>query len=105
MDFAFLIVNTPTGMLCKWGPGVDLFGELVEAARKHDIKIGFYYSFYEWNNPIYGGKDDLSGYKGIKELNDEDQDGILNEYVDDFMIPQIKELIDNYQPDYVCFDG
>ena len=89
----------------QMGPKRDLFGEMVDAARRNDIKIGFYYSFYEWNNPIYREEDDLSNYKGIKALEDEDKDGVLNEYVDDFMIPQIKELIDKYQPDYVCFDG
>lgn len=89
----------------QMGPKRDLLRELVDAARAHGIKIGFYYSFYEWYNPIYRGKKDLSGYKGIKRLCDEDGDGNSNEYVDDFMIPQIKELIDQFHPDYLCFDG
>jgi alpha-L-fucosidase len=89
----------------KMGPKRDLFGEMVTAARKHDIKIGLYYSYYEWNNPFYRDNDDISDYKGCKMLNDEDKDGLSNEYVDDYMIPQIKELIDKYQPDYLCFDG
>lgn len=89
----------------KMGPKRDLLRELTDAARKHDIRIGFYYSFYEWFNPIYNSNGDLSGYQGIKTLADEDGDGVRNEYVDDFMIPQIKELIDKYQPDYLCFDG
>ena len=89
----------------KMGPKRDLLRELSDAARANGIRIGFYYSFYEWFNPIYRGKKDLSGYKGIKKLSDEDGDGNSNEYVDDFMIPQIKELIDKYQPDYLCFDG
>ncbi len=89
----------------KMGPKRDLLRELADAARANGIKIGFYYSFYEWFNPIYLGNTDLSGYKGIKQLNDEDGDGNVNEYVDDFMIPQIKELIDAFHPDYLCFDG
>lgn len=89
----------------QMGPKRDLYGEMVKAARKNDIKIGFYYSYYEWNNPIYKGEKNLSTYKGAKTLNDEDNDGKNNEYVDDFMIPQIKELIDKYHPDYICFDG
>lgn len=89
----------------QMGPKRDLYGEMVTAARKHGIKIGLYYSYYEWNNPYYLGKENINDYKGCKMLNDEDGDGLSNEYVDDFMIPQIKELIDKYHPDYICFDG
>ncbi len=89
----------------KMGPKRDLLRELVDAARANGLRIGFYYSYYEWYNPIYQGKPDLTGYQGIKKLNDEDGDGDATEYVDDFMVPQIKELIDNFQPDYLCFDG
>lgn len=89
----------------KMGPRRDLYGEMVAAARKHGLRIGLYYSFYEWNNPIYRGKDGVSEYKGCRKLNDEDGDGDSNEFVDDFMIPQIKELIDKYNPDILYFDG
>ena len=96
----------------KMGPKRDLLRELVDAARKHGLRIGFYYSFYEWYNPIYMvnnptqlRSDYLTGYKGVTELQDRDGDGVYSEYVDDFMIPQVKELIDNFHPDYLCFDG
>ncbi len=88
----------------KMGPKRDLYGEMVTAARKHGLKIGLYYSFYEWNNPIYRGKP-AKGYKGVKDLKDADGDGKRNEFVDDFMIPQLKELVDKYQPDCMFFDG
>ena len=89
----------------KMGPKRDLYGEMVTAARKHGLKIGLYYSFYEWNNPIYHGKKITGKYKGLKKLADEDGDGNSNEFVDDFMIPQLKELVDKYQPDCMFFDG
>ena len=89
----------------KMGPRRDLYGEMVAAARKHGLRVGLYYSFYEWNNPIYRGQADISGYRGCKPLADQDGDGKTDEYVDDFMVPQIKELIDTYHPDYLCFDG
>lgn len=89
----------------KTGPKRDLLAELVTAARNNGIKIGFYYSFYEWYNPIYENKKDINHYTGIKQLQDEDGDGDSTEYVDDFMVPQIKELIDKFHPDYLCFDG
>ena len=89
----------------KLGPKRDLLRELTDAARRRGIRIGFYYSFYEWFHPVYRGEGDLAAYKGLKALGDEDQDGVAGEYVDDFMVPQLKELIDNYHPDYLCFDG
>lgn len=89
----------------KMGPRRDLLQELVDAARAHGIRIGFYYSFYEWYNPMYLGKGDWDAYRGLKPVGDTDGDEQPNEYVDDFMIPQIKELIDRFHPDYLCFDG
>jgi alpha-L-fucosidase len=88
----------------KMGPRRDVLREITDAGRKHGIRVGFYYSFYEWFNPLYTGEGDLADYKGAKPLEDVDGDGEL-EYVDDFMIPQIKELIDAYQPAYLSFDG
>ena len=78
----------------KMGPHKDLLGEFVAAGRKENLKVRFYYSLYEWYNPIYVGKEIT--YAGLKKVNN---------YVDDFMIPQIKEIIDTYHPDFMYFDG
>lgn len=78
----------------KMGPRKDILGEYFAAARKEGLKVGLYYSLYEWFNPLYTGKD--ISYAGLK---------MVNNYVDDYMIPQIKELIDLYHPDFFYFDG
>lgn len=78
----------------KMGPHKDILGEYFAAARKEGLKVGLYYSLYEWFNPLYTGKE--IPYAGLKKVNN---------YVDDYMIPQIKELIDLYHPDFFYFDG
>jgi len=35
------------------GPHRDLLGSLTEAVRRKGIKMGFYYSLYEWYNPLW----------------------------------------------------
>lgn len=68
------------------GPHRDICGELTEAIRKKDdLKMGFYYSLYEWNNPVYH--------------NDVDK------YVDQHMLPQIKDLVTRYNPEILWADG
>ena len=76
------------------GPKRDLIGPLADAARAQGMKFGFYYSFYEWYNPLYTGKQ--IPYTGMIPVDN---------YVDDFMIPQVRELIDWYHPDFLYFDG
>lgn len=96
----------------KMGPKRDILRELTDAARKHGIRIGFYYSLYEWYNPAYVKELTDKTWLGTPEEQQEmvakmGYDGYkpIKNYVDDFMVPQIVELIDNFQPDYLCFDG
>ncbi len=67
------------------GPHRDLCGDLINAVRARSIKMGFYYSLYEWYNPLY--------------LSDVDR------YVDEHMLPQIKDLVTRYEPSIVWGDG
>ena len=67
------------------GPHRDICGELSEAVKKEGLHMGFYYSLYEWFNPLYHSN--------------------LGKYVDDHMIPQLKDLVSRYQPDIVWPDG
>ena len=67
------------------GPHRDLCGELSAAVKECGLRMGFYYSLYEWYNPIY--------------LSDVDR------YVDQHMLPQLKDLVNRYEPDMVWTDG
>ncbi len=67
------------------GPHRDLAGDLSEAVKKTGLHMGFYYSLYEWYNPLY--KQDV------------------NKYVDQHMLPQLKDLVNRYQPDIIWPDG
>jgi len=67
------------------GPRRDICGELADAVRAAGIKMGFYYSFMEWDNPLY----------------ERDKKA----YVEEMMIPQIKELVTRYEPAVFWPDG
>lgn len=67
------------------GPHRDLAGDLTKAVREAGLRMGFYYSLYEWYNPQY--------------RND------LERYISDYMWPQLKELVVSYEPDIVWADG
>ncbi len=84
----FSLWNDPTNW--NWnamdiGPHRDLAGDLVTAARQKELRIGFYYSFYEWFNPLYRSD--------------------VHRYVDQYMLPQLKDLVERFQPDLVWPDG
>lgn len=67
------------------GPHRDLLGDLFKAVRKTSVRAGMYYSLYEWFNPLW--------------LNNKP------EYVQNHMWPQMKDLINTYQPDVFWTDG
>jgi alpha-L-fucosidase len=68
------------------GPKRDLMGELASAIRKKPgMKFGFYYSLYEWFNPLW--------------LRDRPR------FVQEHMIPQFKDVVTRYQPALIFSDG
>jgi len=80
----------PSAQAWNWnavdvGPHRDLAGDLIKAVRAKDLRMGYYYSLYEWFNPLY--KKDV------------------NAYVDQHMMPQLKDLVTRYKPDIVWTDG
>ncbi len=67
------------------GPRRDLLGDLGGAVRAAGLKMGFYYSLYEWFHPLW--------------LTDKDR------YIREHMIPQFKDVVSNYQPSVIFSDG
>ena len=67
-------------------PKTDYVSALVKAARAADLKIGFYYSILDWNQPEFTAD--------------------LPKFVDNYLFGQVRELCTNYGPiDCVWFDG
>jgi len=67
------------------GPKRDLLRELADATRARGMKFGFYYSLYEWFNPLW--------------LTDRAR------YVTEHLMPQFKDVVSRYQPAIIFSDG
>lgn len=67
------------------GPHRDILGDLTTAVKKIGLHMGYYYSLLEWFNPLYQSDVDT--------------------YVERHMIPQMKELVNKYEPDIFWPDG
>ncbi len=68
------------------GPKRDVLGELQAAGNAKGLKMGIYYSLYEWWNPLY-------------------QSGQLEKYAREFLAPKFKEVVTRYQPPVIFLDG
>jgi len=66
-------------------PKRDLLGDLSAAVKSAGLKMGYYYSLYEWFNPLW--------------LQDKKR------YVTEHMTPQFKDLVTRYKPSIIFADG
>jgi len=66
-------------------PKRDLLGDLTDAVRKAGLRMGYYYSLYEWYNPLW--------------LSNKEQ------YIKDVMQPEFKDLVTRYKPSVIFSDG
>ncbi|WP_328996217.1 alpha-L-fucosidase [Kribbella sp. NBC_01245] len=86
------------------GPKKDLARQLFDSARERtDLKAGFYYSLYEWSNPSYTGRPVTNPYTGATVPYTGAP--VVSDYVGQYMLPQMQELIDQYDPDILWCDG
>ena len=67
------------------GPERDLVGELALEVKKTSVRMGIYYSIYEWFNPLYTSD--------------------LNRFVEEHYHPQFKDLVLRYRPELIFVDG
>ena len=67
------------------GPRRDLLGELNEAGRKRGLRMGIYYSLYEWWHPLW--------------LTDRER------YVTEHLHPKFQEVVTRYKPPVIYLDG
>ena len=67
------------------GPKRDLLGDLSQAVRRQGLRMGYYYSLYEWYNPLW----------------------LYNKprYVTEHMFPQFRDLVTRYKPAVIFSDG
>lgn len=70
----------------KVGPMRDLLGELNEAGNKRGLKMGIYYSLWEWRHPLGAA-------------------GQWDRYVREKFHPQFKDVVTRYQPPIIFLDG
>ena len=67
------------------GPKRDVLGDLSDAVRRKGLRMGYYYSLYEWYNPLW--------------LSDKPR------YIREHMFPQFKDLVTRYKPSIIFSDG
>ncbi len=67
------------------GPRRDVLGDLTTAVRDKGLKMGYYYSLYEWFNPLW--------------LHDKPK------FIKDHLFPQFKDLVTKYKPALIFSDG
>jgi alpha-L-fucosidase len=67
------------------GPKRDLLGDLTNEVRKRGLEMGFYYSLYEWYNPLW-----------LKDR---------KRFVTEHMHPQFKDVVTRYKPSIIFSDG
>ncbi|MDD6892015.1 MAG: alpha-L-fucosidase [Bacteroidales bacterium] len=76
----------------------DIVGELTAECKKQGLKVHFYYSHIDWTREDYP-----MGYSGRNTGKDPKKADWKSYYA--FMNHQLEELIRNYDPDAIWFDG
>jgi alpha-L-fucosidase len=78
-------VNTDVWNSVVTGPKRDILGDLNTAGEKHGLKMGIYYSLYEWYHPLW--------------INEKEK------FVSDWFHPKFIEVVSQYKPWFIFLDG
>ena len=81
--------------------GQDILKALSEACKEEGIRFGVYHSIMDWHHPQAQGLN-------YPEYNTQDSlkmNSRFPEYYTNYLKPQVTELIENYDPEIIWFDG
>ncbi len=81
--------------------GKDVLKALSSACKKEGIALGFYHSIMDWHHPDAQSQSYLMSDSLIHPKGNPD----FPRYLEEYMKPQVKELIDNFDPAILWFDG
>lgn len=73
------------------GPNRNIIKEVADAVRQKSLKFGIYYSLYEWFNRMY--------------IDDKFHGFLQQNYVNNKMLPELKEIVKLFRPEVVWSDG
>jgi len=79
--------------------GRDILGELADAARRQGIRLGFYHSIMDWHHPDAQAPH-FPTYNTRERSNPN-----FPRFVEEYLKPQVRELVENYDPAVLWFDG
>ncbi|MFC1574455.1 alpha-L-fucosidase [Gemmatimonadota bacterium] len=79
--------------------GRDILRELADAAEREGIRLGFYHSIMDWHHP------DAQGPHYPTYNTGEKSNPAFSRYAEDYLVPQVRELVRNYDPAVLWFDG
>jgi len=79
--------------------GRDILRELKDAADEAGIRLGFYHSIMDWHHPDAQGPHYPTYNTGEKSNPD------FPRYVEEYLKPQVAELVTTYDPAVLWFDG
>jgi alpha-L-fucosidase len=86
--------------------GKDILGLLNDGCKRYNMPLGIYYSIREWHHPDYIQPGTWAErFEGLQKGSSKHKDSPkLDRYLD-YVKGQLKELVNQYDPEIIWFDG